>query len=221
MLSKIKMPVKTKIKGHESISLNEKQRAKVIKKAAKVFGKYLTTLGYDWENDPHMADTPLRYTKAWVNELFAGNFKGDPNITSFKEEDEKLLYPGSVIQKEIKILSKCSHHLETFYGVAYIGYIPNENGEVIGLSKLNRIADYYARRPQVQERLTKQIHDAISAYIPGNRGVAVYLSCYHQCCSNRGIAHNSAMDTFYPSGVFLENPSVKQEFLFSINLKKP
>ena len=99
-----------KIKGQENLSLTEKEREKVIKKAAKVFGKYLSTLGYDWENDPHMRDTPNRVTKAYVEEIFAGNFKPYPKVTSFEDEDKDLAYTGMVVQTNIAIKSMCSHH---------------------------------------------------------------------------------------------------------------
>jgi GTP cyclohydrolase I len=205
------------IKGHENLSLTDKERERLIKKAEKQFGKFLTALGYDWENDPHMKGTPHRYTKAWVNELFAGNFKPHPRVTSFSEEDPELLYNGLVCQTKIKITSKCSHHLETFQGVAHVAYIPADNGEVIGLSKLNRIADFLARRPQVQERLTKQIHDELNELIPDNKGIAVFILAEHQCCSNRGIGHDSKMGTIEVSGLFLDVPSVKEEFFFVID----
>lgn len=214
ILEKVK---KQLIKGHESLSLTDKEREKLIQKAEKQFGKFLTSLGYDWQNDPHMQNTPHRYTKAWINELFSGNFKDLPKITSFEDDDTTLVYnDGVVIQKNIEIFSKCSHHLEPITGLAHIAYKTNEKGEVIGLSKLNRLADYMARRPQVQERLTRQIHSLVSANIPNNKGVAVYLSCKHGCCSNRGIQHDSTMDTIYLSGDFKESPSLKQEFLFAI-----
>lgn len=205
------------IKGHENINLDEKQRSKLIDKASKQFGKFLTILGYDWENDPHMKDTPKRYTKAWVNELFIGNFGPKPNVTSFSESNQDLKYSGIVIEKDIEIISKCSHHLETFMGVAHVAYFPSVDGTVIGLSKLNRICDNIARRPQVQERLTKQILDELNTAIPGNQGIIVYVDCGHQCCSNRGIGHNSSMVTIEASGMFRENSSVKNEFLFAIS----
>lgn len=208
------------IKGHESVALTEKQREKLINKAGKQFGKFLTTLGYDWENDPHMKGTPHRYTKAWVNELFGGNFRPDPKVTSFAETDETLKGEGIIIDKDIEIISKCSHHLETFKGVAHVGYFPAPDGTVIGLSKINRICDFVARRPQVQERLTKQILDELNAAIPGNQGIIVYVDCGHQCCSNRGIGHNSSMVTIEASGMFRENSSVKQEFLFAISNRR-
>lgn len=204
------------IKGHESVSLTDKERERLIKNGTKQFGRFLTSLGYDWQNDPHMSATPLRYTKAWVNELFAGNFRAAPKVTSFSEKDINLIYDGLIIEKNIKIISKCSHHLESFIGIANIAYLPSEDGTVIGISKINRIADYLARRPQVQERLTKQIHDELSALIPGNKGVAVYIDCKHQCCSNRGIEHDSSMVTIEVSGLLRSDASVKQEFLFAM-----
>lgn len=205
------------IKGHESLALTDKEREKLIQKAEKQFGKFLTSLGYDWQNDPHMQHTPHRYTKAWVNELFAGNFRTSPNVTSFEDDNLMLAYnDGVIIVKDIKIISKCSHHLEEITGVAHIAYKTDDKAELIGLSKINRLADYAARRPQVQERLTRQIHNFISESIPSNKGVAVYLSCQHGCCSNRGIQHDSTMDTIYLSGDFKESSSLKQEFLFAI-----
>lgn len=205
-----------KIKGQESLNLTDKEREKVIKRASKVFGKYLTALGYDWENDPHMSDTPMRVTKAYVNEIFAGNFKPYPKVTSFEDENKDLEYTGMVVQTDIEIKSMCSHHFLAFNGVCHIAYIPGDDGKVIGLSKLNRLADYCARRPQVQERLTKQILLEIDKAIPNNRGVAVTVIAKHSCCSNRGIGHNSTMKTTELKGVFKTDNSAKEEYLFYI-----
>lgn len=216
-LIKSKKKVRKLIKGHENLVLTDREKELLIKKASKQFGKFLSVLGYDWENDAHMKETPFRFTKAWVNELFSGNFKQAPRVTSFEEKDESLKYnDGVIIQRKIEIHSTCSHHLLEISGIAHIAYKTNNEGTVIGLSKLNRLADYIARRPQVQERLTRQIHDIISENIPGNKGVAVYLSCTHGCVSCRGIGHDSEMDTIYLSGDFKTSDSLKQEFLFAI-----
>lgn len=204
------------IKGHESVDLSQKERDALIKKGAKQFGKFLTALGYDWENDPHFKDTPNRFTKAWVNELMIGNFSASPRTTSFQEEDSQFKKDTLVVQKNIEIKSKCSHHLESITGVAFIAYLPSKEGNLIGLSKLNRIADWVSRKPQVQERLTIQIHDEVSKMIPDNQGVAVYVSCKHGCVSCRGINQDSSMDTIHISGEF-HNPSMKEEFLFAIS----
>lgn len=207
------------IKGHESLELSDKEREKIIKNAEKYFGKFLTALRFDWENDANMSATPHRVTKAYVQELMAGNFRPKPNVTSFEDEDPELNYAGIVYQTKIDIKSLCSHHFLPFNGYAHIGYMPSVSGEVIGLSKLNRLADFCARRPQTQERLTMQIHDMIAQHTPGNRGVAVMIEAGHTCCSNRGIGHNSVMKTMHVSGVFVEDASIKQEFLFMVNSK--
>lgn len=205
------------IKGHESLELSEKDREKLIKNAEKYFGKFLSALRFDWQNDANMKDTPHRVTKAYVHELMAGNFKPKPNVTSFEDEDPELNYRGIVYQTKIDIISLCSHHFLPFSGYAHIGYMPSPSGEVIGLSKLNRLADFCARRPQTQERLTMQIIETISSHTPGNRGVAVMIEAGHTCCRNRGIGHNSVMKTMDVTGVFKEDASIKQEFLFMIN----
>jgi len=205
------------IKGCENIALSQKEREKLIIKAEKHFGKFLTSLGFDWENDPNMSETPHRVTKAYVEEILAGNFHPMPKITAFEDSDKETIYDGIICQTDIEIKSVCSHHFLSFDGVCHIAYLPDEEkGTLIGLSKLNRIADFYARRPQVQERLTRQIHDAIDAEIPNNRGVAVMLECKHTCCSHRGIGHKSTMKTTYVSKMFREDASVKDEFLFAI-----
>jgi GTP cyclohydrolase I len=149
----------------------------------------------------------------------AGNFTKAPKVTAFEETIPGLKYNQIIVQKNIDIKSKCSHHLETIIGKAYVAYLPGESGMVVGLSKLNRIADYYSRRPQVQERLTVQIHNALNDAIPDNRGIAVYITSKHGCVSCRGIQHDSTMDTIEISGVFEHNPSAKDEFLFAINHK--
>ena len=212
------MKEKKLIKGHENLGLTDKEREKLIKKAEKHFGNFLTAMQFDWENDPNMADTPHRVTKAYVEELMAGNFKPAPKVTSFEDEDKTLLYKGMVCQTHIEVKSLCSHHFLGFTGKCHIAYLPSDTGAVIGLSKLNRLADFCARRPQVQERLTKQIHDMISENIPNNKGVAVMIEAKHSCCSSRGIGHDSTMKTCIISGAF-EDPSVKNEFLFYISTK--
>lgn len=213
---KEKVVKQAKIKGHEGLNLSDKEREKVIKKAAKVFGRYLTALRFDWENDPHMKETPMRVTKAFVEELFAGNFKPKPKVTAFEDEDKVLSYGGMVVQTDIDIKSCCSHHFQPFIGKCHIAYIPGVDGKVIGLSKLNRIADNCARRPQVQERLTKQVLLEVDKAIPGNRGVAVTIICKHLCCSNRGIGHDSQMKTTERTGAFEANESTMNEYLFNI-----
>ena len=113
----------------------------------------------------------------------------------------------------------CSHHNLAFTGKAYVAYIPGER--VIGLSKLNRIVDWFSRRPQIQEGLTQQVLDFLNTTLENNKGVMVLIEAKHTCCSNRGIKHKSSMSTALATGYFLENKDgCKDEFYkFIDNLK--
>ena len=99
----------------------------------------------------------------------------------------------------------CSHHHLAFTGMAHVAYIPSKTGKIIGLSKLNRIVDWFARRPQVQENLTTQISQHVDKICERNHGVAVLIECDHTCCSARGIKHASTMRTARMTGAFLDN----------------
>lgn len=180
-----------------------------LKKASEAYGQFLTALGFDWQNDPHMKDTPNRVSKAWVQDLCRGVFTEGPKISTFENDGG---YTGVVFQGDIEVVSMCSHHNLAFTGKAYVAYIPQEHGSVIGLSKINRIVEYYARRPQVQETLTSQIHKALEELLPENCGIAVHLQCKHTCCSNRGVGHDSTMKTTLLSGAFKEEDSARNEF---------
>lgn len=189
-------------------------KQKQIEEATKKFGEYLDILGFDWRNDDNMKDTPQRVSKMYINELFSGLGK-ELKITSFDNEND---YNGIVFQGNIDIKSVCSHHFCPFIGKAHIAYIPSK--KVIGLSKLNRIAEKYARQPQLQERLTKQIHDELNKYTDGNLGIAVMVEAKHTCVSMRGIGQDSTMKTIYTSGAFREKDNqARQEFLKLIEMK--
>lgn len=188
---------------------NKKDRLPGVESA---IGQLLTALGYDWKNDPNMSETPKRVAKMYINETTTGTYDEPPRITTFENTSG---YKGMVVQKRIEVKSLCSHHLQPFIGKAYVAYIPG--GEVAGLSKLNRIVEYFARRPQLQEQLTQQVHDFVSEQFPGNKGVAVYISCQHLCCKIRGVNDDSEMDTATLSGAFEEEGSARSEFYSIIN----
>jgi GTP cyclohydrolase I len=115
----------------------------------------------------------------------------------------------------------CSHHHALFTGVAHVAYIPSRDGKVIGLSKLNRVVDWFSRRPQVQENLTSQISSYIDTICEGNKGVAVVIEANHTCCSNRGIKHDSTMRTARMTGAFLDNAdSSRSEFYKFVEFAK-
>ena len=189
--------------------LDEQQKLNMIKEASKHYGSYMTALGFDWENDPNSSDTPMRVTKAFVNDLADGVYNGPPKITAFDNVDG---YDGIVFQGNIKLHSLCSHHHLPFIGNAHVAYLPTPEGKVIGLSKLNRIVEFYARRPQVQENLTMQIHEHINKECSKNIGVAVMIEANHMCACVRGVKHDATMKTAKLSDTFKNVDRVRDEF---------
>jgi GTP cyclohydrolase I len=193
--------MKLKYANHNHPHSTEEINA-LVEKGAKAYESYLDALGFDWRNDPNSSNTPHRVAKAFVTDLAMGCYSEPPKVTAFDNVDQ---YDGIVCQNNIKVVSLCSHHHAPFTGVAHVAYIPSKDGKVIGLSKLNRIVDWFARRPQVQENLTAQIHAYIDIVCEKNNGVAVLIEAAHTCCSNRGIKHDSTMRTARMSGAFLDN----------------
>jgi len=196
----------------------DEEKQDIIEKASKAYEAYLDALGFDWRNDPNSTNTPRRVAKAFVNDLAAGCYNEPPKITSFPSNG----YDGMVFQGGIPVKSMCSHHHLAFTGVAHVAYIPSLEGRVIGLSKLNRIVEFYARRPQIQEGLTMQIHSAINDVCEKNRGVAVVVSATHTCACHRGVKHDGCeMKTSKLSGDFMDDAAVRAEFYnFIANMKK-
>ena len=189
--------------------LNEHEKKLMINNAAKHYGNYMTALGFDWKDDPNSSDTPRRVAKAFVNDLASGVYNEPPKITAFENVNN---YDGIVFQGNIKLHSFCSHHHLPFIGNAHVAYIPTADGMVIGLSKLNRIVEFYARRPQVQENLTIQIHDHIHKECTDNIGVAVMVEASHMCACVRGVKHDAIMKTAKLSNVFKNKTRVREEF---------
>lgn len=165
-------------------------------------------LGLDLEDDS-LCDTPKRVAKMFVNEIYSGlDSNHFPKCTTV---DNKMGYDEMVIEKSIAIKSMCEHHWMPISGVAHIAYIPRQ--KVLGLSKLNRVADYFARRPQIQERLTEQIYYAL-AYILDTKDIAVVIDADHFCVKHRGIQdENSHTITSKLGGCFKSDPAVRAEFM--------
>ena len=187
----------------------EKEKQAIIKRAAKAYEKYMDALGFDWRNDPNSDNTPMRVAKAFVNDIATGCYDSQPNVTAFPNDG----YDGIVAQCNIPVKSLCSHHHLAFTGVAHLAYIPSLDGKVIGLSKLNRIVEFYARRPQIQEGLSVQIHNAINTACIGNLGVAVLIKAQHTCACNRGVRHDGCyMVTSKLSGDFMTDAKTRLEF---------
>lgn len=204
-------------KANGNMPRTSEEKLQMIDQAAIYYGQFLNALGFDWEKDPHSANTPKRVAKAWINDLIAGSVGEEPVITSFPNDEG---YTGLICQTRIPVMSMCAHHNLTFSGVAHVAYIPGKEKTdlVVGLSKLNRIVDFYSRRPNIQESLTKQIHDHIDKLCVGNRGVAVVVESQHNCVKCRGIKQDSIMKTSQMSGYFFDNEiGTRQEFFSLID----
>lgn len=178
-------------------------------RAEECYKDFLYALGYDLHEDPNMEDTPRRVVKMLMRETCKGTYLKEPRVTTFPSD-----YTGIVFEGDIDVKSLCSHHMMPFFGKAYIAYIPQ--GEVIGLSKLNRIVDWFSRRPQLQEQLTQQIHDYLQKVLPNNQGIAIFIEANHTCVSLRGIEHHSVMKTSKLSGAFLDNTDKSREEFFQM-----
>jgi GTP cyclohydrolase I len=197
----------------------EAEKTKMVKEAAKHYGSFLTALGYDWKADPNSADTPNRYAKSFVDDIIFGSINPTPKVTAFPNSEG---YDGIILQKDIRLVSMCSHHHREIKGLCHIAYIPGteSDSKVIGLSKLNRVANFYARRFQLQEALTQQIHEHISEVCEGNRGVAVIIEATHGCISCRQLYDSSTMVTSKLSGYFFTNEVGTRVELFNMLNKK-
>ena len=162
------------------------------------------------KRDGHTEGTPERFIKAFENDWCQG-LDYPIKFTTFEDDGTDQM----VIELDIPVVSHCSHHLAPIIGVAHIAYLPDK--KIVGLSKLNRIVEKYARRLQVQERLTTQIAEELQELLQP-RGVGVQIIAEHMCVSTRGVRHHGARTvTSKLTGIFLEEPSVKEEFFDVIN----
>ena len=189
--------------------------AEKIERISGHFAEIMDILGLDLRDDS-LRGTPRRVAKMYVNEIFKGlNPANKPAVTTF---ENKYQYRRLVVERNIPLQSTCEHHFQPIMGVAHVAYIPN--GRVVGLSKLNRIVDFFARRPQVQERLTIQIAAELKKVLKTD-DVAVYIDARHMCVQARGVEHHGASTiTAEYSGKFL-NETTKQEFLQAVYSKMP
>lgn len=177
------------------------------------FRAIMETLGLDLTDDS-LNGTPNRVAKMYVKEVFSGlNPENKPKATLF---ENKFKYDEMIVEKDITFYSHCEHHFVPIYGKAHVAYV--STGKVIGLSKMNRIVQYYAKRPQVQERLTMQVGEELKKVL-NTEHVAVVMDANHLCVSSRGVGDvNSKTGTAFFSGKFKEDIS-KSEFLNYINAK--
>ncbi|RFU22207.1 GTP cyclohydrolase I FolE [Geodermatophilus marinus] len=175
-------------------------------RAAAAVRELLLAVGEDPDR-PGLRDTPGRVARAYA-ETFAGLWQDPQDVlaTTFDEDHDEM-----VLVKDIPMYSTCEHHLVPFHGVAHIGYIPGDDGRVTGLSKLARLVEVYARRPQVQERMTSQIADALAEVLKP-RGVLVVIQAEHLCMAMRGIRKpGSSTVTSAVRGIFRDSAATRAE----------
>lgn len=189
---------------------------KKIKNIAKHFTAIMEELGLDLTDDS-LTDTPNRVAKMYVREIFYGlDYDSFPKCTRI--ENKMGQNNSFVLERNVNVQSNCEHHFVIIDGKATVAYIPRTT--ILGLSKLNRIVQFFSKRPQVQERLTEQIAETIS-FITGSPDVAVYIEGVHYCVKSRGIQDTtSSTMTLATRGVFAEERSeLRREFLNSARMK--
>ena len=184
--------------------------AEKVREIARHVRSIIETLGLD-PRDPNLEETPDRVAKMYL-EMFHGLSEGaEPKITIFPNSEG---YQAMVMEKDISFYSLCSHHFVPFYGHAHVAYIPNE--KIVGLSKMPRIVEFYARRPQLQERLTEQIAQFMAEKLHP-QGVMVVIEARHLCVEMRGVKKPGALTvTSAIRGIFYDRP-VREEFLDLLN----
>lgn len=186
---------------------NKRTADSKVKAIEKHIKASLEILGFDLTNDS-VENTPHRVAKMWVTETMRGlDYNNFPKIMTF---ENKFQSSGMVIERNVQSMSLCSHHLVTIDGVATIAYIPKD--KIIGLSKINRICDFFSRRPQEAERLTLQIYHALECILE-TEDIAVFLTGVHYCVKSRGVSDaNSSTSTVKLGGAFMNEPMVRKEF---------
>lgn len=181
----------------------------------KHFAVIMETLGLDLSDDSLM-ETPKRVAKMYVNEIFWGlDYDAFPKCTAV---DNKMKYDEMVIERNVSVQSNCEHHFVIIDGLATVAYIPNK--KVLGLSKINRVVEYFSKRPQIQERLTEQIYHALQ-YILETDNIGVVVHAQHFCVKSRGVEDTgSSTITSKLGGVFKTDPNVRTEFMRLVSVGK-
>lgn len=197
-------------------ALSEAERSAMIGAAASKLAELFDILQIDHRNDHNTRDTPRRAARMFVDEIMRGRFSGPPGITEFENAER---FDQLIVMGPIEIRSTCAHHLMPIYGECFIGVLPSASGKIIGLSKYDRIVDYFAGRLQIQEELVRQIGKFIMDKTQP-QGVAVRISAVHMCKTHRGVraSHRSRMVTSAYFGAMDTDSSRKDEFLRELAL---
>ena len=199
----VKMGVETPIKETGQL-IDRKGKIDVIE---SLFTDIMKTLGLDLTDDS-LIETPKRVAKMYVNEIFWGlDYEAFPKCTTV---DNKMRYNEMVCERNVNVQSNCEHHFVVIDGLATVAYVPKTR--VLGLSKINRIVEYFSKRPQIQERLTEQVFHTLQ-YILDTEDVAVLIDAQHYCVKSRGVEDTgSSTVTVRLGGGFKNDPAVRNEF---------
>jgi GTP cyclohydrolase I len=198
----VKMGVETPMK---EVDLDRKAKISIIETN---FKQIMELLGLDLSDDS-LAETPKRVARMYVNEIFWGlDYEAFPKCTTV---DNKMKYNEMVVERNVNVQSNCEHHFVIIDGTATVAYVPKD--KVLGLSKINRIVEYFSKRPQIQERLTEQIFHTLQ-FILDTEDVAVMIDAQHYCVKSRGVEDTgSSTVTSRLGGGFKNDPAARQEFL--------
>lgn len=198
----VKMGVETPMK---EVDLDRKAKISIIETN---FKQIMELLGLDLSDDS-LAETPKRVARMYVNEIFWGlDYEAFPKCTTV---DNKMKYNEMVVERNVNVQSNCEHHFVIIDGTATVAYVPKD--KVLGLSKINRIVEYFSKRPQIQERLTEQIFYTLQLILD-TEDVAVMIDAQHYCVKSRGVEDTgSSTVTSRLGGGFKNDPAARQEFL--------
>jgi GTP cyclohydrolase I len=186
--------------------VTQKEVDQLVDEVAEKMQGVLESLVIDTENDHNTQDTARRVAKMFVKETFSGRYLPTPKVTAFPNLGYRSLYTTG----PISIRSTCAHHFQNIVGRCWVGIVPN--GEVIGLSKFNRLVHHICERPQIQEEMTTQIAEALKQYAK-TENIAVVVKAEHHCMTQRGVReHESDMTTAIMMGAFERDPALKKEF---------
>jgi len=201
----VKMGVETPINSIKKRNLDRKDQIDIIEGN---FAEIMRALGLDLTDDS-LIDTPKRVAKMYVNEIFWGlDYDAFPKCTTV---DNKMKYNEMVVERNVNVQSNCEHHFVIIDGLATVAYVPKD--KVLGLSKINRIVEYFSKRPQIQERLTEQVFHALQ-FILETEDVAVLIDARHYCVKSRGVEDTgSSTVTVRLGGGFKTDPAARAEFL--------
>jgi GTP cyclohydrolase I len=204
----IKMGVETPI-VEAALAVENKKKIDILERA---FREIWQTVGMDLSDDS-LTETPNRMAKMYINEIYFG--LKEENFPKCTTVENKMSYDEMIVERNVNVQSNCEHHGVVIDGLATVAYIPNK--KVLGLSKINRIVEYFSKRPQIQERLTEQIYHALQ-YILNTDNIAVVIDATHYCVRSRGVEDTgSSTVTSKLGGVFKSDNSVRLEFMNIVN----